>query len=114
MPQENFWYWLTLVVIPLLGLWYLVSNLRARVISGYSFYTIAALLQGVPYFLVVILFVLFPTTGIALFFLAYITNGLGKVWMSLQEQAARQNDLPKWEGWQLKRSKLSKWNRLFL
>ena len=114
MSQESFWYWLALIVIPLLGLWYFVSNIRASVISGYSFYIATALLQGVPFFLVSILFVFFPNTGIALFFLAYIPNQLGKFWNSLQERKARENDPARWEVWQMKRAKLSTWNRLFL
>ncbi len=48
MPQESLWYWLVLIIYPLLGLWYLISNMRARAISGYPFCGIAALWQSIP------------------------------------------------------------------
>lgn len=114
MSQESFWYWLFLIVVPLLGLWYCVSNIRASTMSGYAFYRIAAFLQGVPFFLAAILFVFRPKAGIALFFLPYIVNGLGKTWISLQEKKANQKDPARWAAWQAKRAGLSKWNKLFL
>jgi len=114
MSQESFWYWLFIIVIPLLGLWYFVSNIRASGMSSYAFYRTAALLQGVPFFIITLVFVLFPHLGIALFFLAYITNGLGKIWALAQEEKAKQNDPTRWEVWRLKRAGLSLWNRLFL
>ena|SRR5689334_7321878 len=109
MAQESFWYWLTLIVFPLLGLWHFVSNIRASVISGYTFYVTAALLQGLPFFVVAILLAFFPNTGIILFFLAYIPSQIGKTWASLQERNAKQSDPTKWETWQIKREKLMRY-----
>jgi hypothetical protein len=115
MSQANVWHWPLIVTVLLLGLWYFVCYLRAARMSGYSFYTVTAVLQGVSFFLAAILMACFPAYDLALFIvLGFFPNALGRVWAISQAQEAEKDDPQRWAAWRSKVSQLSILNRLFL